>query len=258
MVEPVPCPKKDCVGRGPQSRIRNLEGRRRGNGCSSRCCGIAGRESTVHTGKGAVFNTDGKNELEVSIALYKPPASNPNIPLNRLCMSLSLLTGVKNPSKLARAIYVAALREGDPTRSTVSEDHVPESSSAAGDQVPLATTNIVDDGPYADSDSLANQLGFELVDPSYFLTEPRWREHRQGLGLPTEPRPGRPHLTSASAEPPPARIFQRKEQRQDQQASWPDWGYTCYGMWVLGGRHQGIGGGCQTVHIRKPPTARDN
>ncbi|KAH6901096.1 nucleophile aminohydrolase [Coprinopsis sp. MPI-PUGE-AT-0042] len=122
-----------------------------------------------NAGNGAVFNTAGKNELEASIALSKPPASHPNIPSNRLCTSLTLLTRVKNPFKLARAIYLAARREGDPTRSTVSEDQIPE-SSRAGDQVPPATTNIVDDpppyisqpflsGPYADSDSLANQLG---------------------------------------------------------------------------------------------------
>jgi len=28
-----------------------------------------------------------------------------------------------------------------------------------------------------------------LVDPSYFFTEHRWREHRRGLGLPEEPLP---------------------------------------------------------------------
>jgi beta-aspartyl-peptidase (threonine type) len=32
-------------------------------------------------------------------------------------------------------------------------------------------------------------LGIELVDPSYFFTETRWREHRKGLGLPEEPLP---------------------------------------------------------------------
>ncbi|KAH6901107.1 L-asparaginase [Coprinopsis sp. MPI-PUGE-AT-0042] len=124
-----------------------------------------------NAGKGAVFNTAGKNELEASIALSKPPASHPKIPSNRLCTSLTLLTRAKNPSKLARAIYLAAPREGDPSR------------------------------PYTDSDTLANQLDIELVDPSYFFTERRWREHRQGLGLPAEPRPGRPHLPSQLADP---------------------------------------------------------
>jgi len=32
-------------------------------------------------------------------------------------------------------------------------------------------------------------LGIELVDPSYFFTEDRWREHRRELGLPEEPFP---------------------------------------------------------------------
>jgi L-asparaginase / beta-aspartyl-peptidase len=35
----------------------------------------------------------------------------------------------------------------------------------------------------------AGSLGIELVDPSYFFTENRWREHRRGLGLPEEPFP---------------------------------------------------------------------
>jgi hypothetical protein len=30
------------------------------------------------------------------------------------------------------------------------------------------------------------QLGTEIVDPSYFYTERRWKEHREGLGLPIE------------------------------------------------------------------------
>jgi L-asparaginase / beta-aspartyl-peptidase len=148
-----------------------------------------------------------QNELETSIAFSKPPSNHPHIPSSRLCSSLTLLTKVKNPSKLARAIYLASPRQGDGARSIVSEDHIPDN----GDQVPPATTNVDHDtppsiphpflsGPYADSDDLAKQLGIELVDPSYFFTEKRWREHRQGLGLPSEPRPGRPHNISTTSD----------------------------------------------------------
>ncbi|KAH6901094.1 L-asparaginase [Coprinopsis sp. MPI-PUGE-AT-0042] len=212
MAERVPCPKK---GKRLSNDWRTRSHWEKPSGLDAAVAAVVSLEDNAlfNAGKGAVFNTDGKNELEASIALSKPPSNHPNIPSNRLCTSLTLLTKAKNPYKLARAIYLASPREGDPTRSTVSEDHVPESSSAAGDRVPPATTNIVDDdtppsiphpflsGPYADSDALANQLGIELVDPSYFFTERRWREHRQGLGLPAEPHPDRPHLISTSADP---------------------------------------------------------
>ncbi|TFY82817.1 hypothetical protein EWM64_g1186, partial [Hericium alpestre] len=36
-----------------------------------------------NSGKGAVFNAEGKNELETSIMLSKPPASHPHIPATR-------------------------------------------------------------------------------------------------------------------------------------------------------------------------------
>ncbi|KAK2467796.1 hypothetical protein APHAL10511_000091 [Amanita phalloides] len=112
-----------------------------------------------NAGKGAVFNIDGKHELEVSLMLSKPPSSHPEISPTRRGFSLSLLTRVKNPAKLARALYL-------------SPDKVPHAF--------LSGSN---------AEALAESLGEALVDPSYFFTEHRWREHRRGLGLPEEPLP---------------------------------------------------------------------
>ncbi|KAF7298200.1 hypothetical protein HMN09_01041900 [Mycena chlorophos] len=60
-----------------------------------------------NAGKGAVFNVAGKNELEASLMLSKPPASHPHIPTSRRGVGMTLLTHVRNPSSLARALYLA-------------------------------------------------------------------------------------------------------------------------------------------------------
>ncbi len=91
--------------------------------------------------------------------LSKPPASHPDVPATRRGMGLTLLTHVKNPSRLARALYL-------------SEDLAPHTL--------LSGTS---------AEESAKVLGEELVDPSYFFTEQRWREHRRGLGLPEDPLP---------------------------------------------------------------------
>jgi beta-aspartyl-peptidase (threonine type) len=41
----------------------------------------------------------------------------------------------------------------------------------------------------AAAEAVGAQFGAELVDPAYFFSERRWREHRRGLGLPEEPVP---------------------------------------------------------------------
>ena len=48
----------------------------------------------------------------------------------------------------------------------------------------------------------AEHLGIQVVDPSYFWTEARWREHRTGLGLPVEPiePPNTPDTTPDDSE----------------------------------------------------------
>ncbi|GJJ12584.1 hypothetical protein Clacol_006827 [Clathrus columnatus] len=112
-----------------------------------------------NAGKGAVFNNEGKTELETSIMLSKPPVAYGYIPKTRRGLSITLLTRAKNPSKLVRALYL-------------HPELVPH---------PMISGMTAED--------LGAGLGVELVDPSYFYTEKRWREHRRGLGLPEEPLP---------------------------------------------------------------------
>ncbi|KZV80508.1 asparaginase [Exidia glandulosa HHB12029] len=109
-----------------------------------------------NAGKGAVFNVAGKNELETSLMLSKPPASNPSIPASRRGFALTLLTRARNPSQLVRAMYLA----------------------------PEAAPHTMMSGETAEN--IGADLGAQLVDPSYFFTQKRWAEHRRGLGLPEE------------------------------------------------------------------------
>ncbi|KAJ7078923.1 asparaginase [Mycena belliarum] len=112
-----------------------------------------------NSGKGAVFNTAGKNELEASLMLSKPPASHPQIPPSRRGVGMTLLAHVRNPSALARALYLAP-------------DALPHTFISG-----------------ATAESLAAALGEPLVDEGYFYTRNRWLEHRRGLGLPDGPFP---------------------------------------------------------------------
>ncbi|KAI1783150.1 asparaginase [Ganoderma leucocontextum] len=112
-----------------------------------------------NSGKGAVFNVAGKNELETSLMVSRPPSNHPSIPPTRRGVGITLLTHTRNPSKLARALYLA----------------------------PDAAPHTMFSG--AAAESLGAPLGVELVDERYFFTEQRWREHRRGLGLPEEPLP---------------------------------------------------------------------
>lgn len=91
--------------------------------------------------------------------LSKPPASHPNIPASRRGSALTLLTRTKNPSHLARAIYL-------------SPEIAPHATLSGNE-----------------AESFGEKLGIEQVDSSYFFTEDRWRKHRRGLGLPDEPYP---------------------------------------------------------------------
>lgn len=93
--------------------------------------------------------------------LSKPPASHPNTPSARRGFSLALLTRTKNPSQLARAIYL-------------SPEIVPHTLLSGHE-----------------AECVGENLGIEQVDPSYFFTEERWKEHRHGLGLPDGPYPPR-------------------------------------------------------------------
>ena len=98
-----------------------------------------------------------QNELEASLALSRPPTSHPDILPSRRALALTLLTRTRNPSQLARALYLSP----DSTR------HAFLSGAPAEDLG-----------------------GFPPVDPLYFYTSTRWREHRRGLGLPEDEEPG--------------------------------------------------------------------
>ena len=91
--------------------------------------------------------------------LSKPPGTRPDIPHSRRGMGLTLLTRTKNPSHLVQALYLS------PTEAP----HTFLSGKTAED--------------------LGASMGVQMVDPSYFFTERRWKEHREGLGLPAEPFP---------------------------------------------------------------------
>lgn len=102
--------------------------------------------------------------------LSKPPVSQPSIPPSRRGFGITLLRHVRNPSQLARALYLA------PT---------------------AAPHTMLSDLP---AEKIAQELGVELVDESYFFTEARWREHRRDLDLPEEPFPY-PGKSSAESDP---------------------------------------------------------
>jgi len=128
--------------------------------------------SLFNSAKGAVFNVDGKIELETSLMLSKPPVSHPEIPISRRGLGLTLLTHAKNPSHLVRALYLS----------------------------PSLAPHTFLSG--ATAENIGQTLGETLVDPSYFFTEHRWREHRRGLGLPEEPLPSHGSEKTRSDIPP--------------------------------------------------------
>jgi beta-aspartyl-peptidase (threonine type) len=91
----------------------------------------------------------------------RPPSTLDNIPASRRGFSAALLTRTKNPSLLVQELY------------------------ARPDLAPHAFLS----GSTAEVELGHEKLGTELVNPSYYFTEQRWREHRRGLGLPEEPMP---------------------------------------------------------------------
>ncbi|KAH8827707.1 asparaginase [Flagelloscypha sp. PMI_526] len=117
-----------------------------------------------NAGKGAVFNVAGKNELEASIMLSKPPSipspsTEEPIPESRRGLGLTLLRHTRNPSLLVRELYMNPSIAPHPFLS----DNEPERLGKV-------------------------EFGIEPVDPSYFWTEHRWKEHMSkvepGEGLP--------------------------------------------------------------------------
>lgn len=76
----------------------------------------------------------------------------------------------RNPSRLVRALYTT----------------------------PLVAPHAFLSGSTAELEIGHDVLGTEIVDPSYYFTEQRWREHRRGLGLPEDLPPS--HLDVSSQE----------------------------------------------------------
>lgn len=103
----------------------------------------------------------------------KPPVTHSHLPTARRGFSAALLTRTKNPSKLVGALY---------TRP---------------DLAPHAFLS----GATAEVDLGHEKLGTELVDPSYYFTDARWKEHRRGLGLPEESPPELSTDTLAADDP---------------------------------------------------------
>jgi beta-aspartyl-peptidase (threonine type) len=110
-------------------------------------------------------------ELDTSLMVSKPPVSHPEIPYSRRGSSVTLITHTRNPSHLARALYLAPQLAPHPMLSGAA------------------------------AEAIGASLDVHQADPSYFWTETRWREHRRGLGLPENPveypRPGTPYATKS-------------------------------------------------------------
>lgn len=102
--------------------------------------------------------------------LSRPPVSHPSVPSSRRAFAVTLLTHARNPIKIARALYLAH----DATVHTL----------IAG----------------STAEQLGRKLGEDLVDPAYFFTLSRWRDHRRGLGLPEKPYPPGVHLSEEGTE----------------------------------------------------------
>lgn len=102
-----------------------------------------------NSAKGAVFTSEGKNELECSIMV-----SNGYRKRSVTCM---MLEHVKNPIKLAKELLV----RGETGDGDGSGDHCQYSGAFV--------------------ESLAKKWGLDIVDPSYFFTQQRWDEHERGL-----------------------------------------------------------------------------
>lgn len=103
-----------------------------------------------NAGKGAVFNSAGKNELEASVMVTRGA--------QKRGVGVELLTKVKNPILLAKELLLRQEGEGGKGETTKH--------------------NCIS-GPEAER--LAEAWGCEMVDEGYFWTEKRWLEHLRGL-----------------------------------------------------------------------------
>lgn len=103
-----------------------------------------------NAGKGAVFNSAGKNELEASVMVTRGA--------QKRGVGVELLEHVKNPILLAKELL---LRQDGEYKGQETTRHNCISGKEA--------------------ERLAEVWGLEIVDEKYFWTEKRWREHLRGL-----------------------------------------------------------------------------
>lgn len=104
-----------------------------------------------NAGKGAVFNSAGRNELEASVMVSRGA--------QKRGVGVELLTRVRNPILLAKELLVR--QEGGGQETT-------RHNCISGQE----------------AERLAEAWGCEIVDKGYFYTEKRWQEHLRGLKQP--------------------------------------------------------------------------
>jgi len=117
-----------------------------------------------NAGHGAVFTREGKNELDASIMDGRTKNAG----------AVASVTTIKNPITAARAVMEKS-------------GHV----------------LMVAEGAEQFAQTVGKDAGIEIVDPSYFRTEFRWKQHEEGLKA--EQEQAKPNSDGASA-------FQRKTQ----------------------------------------------
>ncbi|RPA72050.1 N-terminal nucleophile aminohydrolase [Ascobolus immersus RN42] len=103
-----------------------------------------------NAGKGAVFTTEGKNELEASVMVSGGPGAE------KRGVGVAMLKRVKNPIALAAQLLVAS-----------------EGSDGRGGRHNFMSGS--------EAEMLAERWGVELVDEDYFWSEKRWQEHLKDL-----------------------------------------------------------------------------
>ncbi|KAL2116046.1 hypothetical protein VTJ04DRAFT_10301 [Mycothermus thermophilus] len=131
-----------------------------------------------NAGRGAVFTRDGIIELEASVMVSR---ADGRTPWPKRAVGVSGLRRVKNPILLAKEILERGADDLAPPRgkSMGKEGVVHEREEGDRLNVPSAQGHTHLHGRAAEQ--LAEDYGLELVDPSYFYTERRWRDHLRGL-----------------------------------------------------------------------------
>lgn len=115
-----------------------------------------------NSGHGSVFTRDGINELEASVMVSRGH--------KKRGVGVMGLRHVKNPILLARRI----LEEGEQDLEPLLHGHASRDLD-----VPSAQGHAQIHGKSAET--LAEQYGLDIVEPSYFFTQRRWDEHVRAL-----------------------------------------------------------------------------